>query len=500
MKIFPVEKIREADRFTIENEPISSLNLMERAATLCADWLIANLDRKRVTVVVGQGNNGGDGLVIARKLYNSGYEVDIVYLKLSSHASVDLLANWECLPKQVDITTLNADAQIPGFVEDSVIVDAIFGSGLSRPVTGFIGNVIEEMNRTSALKIAIDVPSGLFVDQSNCGKKGVIFRADYTLSFAPPKLAFFLPETSSYVGEWVAFDIGFHPDFYPQVEVQNHYLSQAEVASLLIARGAFSHKGTFGHGLLIAGKYGSAGSAVLAAKAAIRSGVGLLTAHLPQNCVEVMQVALPEAMVSVDSESKYWSEAPLLDHFTAVGVGPGIGQSKQTASALKVLIQQIKVPAVFDADALNILAENKTWLEFLPKNSVLTPHPKEFERLFGKTSNDFSRLELQRAMAIKYGVVLILKGHFTTIAMPDGNCFFNTTGNSGMATGGSGDVLTGMITSLLAQRYTPQSAAILAVYLHGLAADLAVKEIGAISLMPSDIIRYLPKAFQVLTN
>ena len=305
-----------------------------------------------------------------------------------------------------------------------------------------------------------------------------------------------MPENDRFVGRWHVLDIGLHHDYLNSVEVNNFYITKNDIRGLILPRKKFSHKGTFGHGLLIAGSYGKTGAAILAAKAALRSGLGLLHVHIPKSSYEIMQTAIPEAMLSIDRYDNYFSEVPDLSLYNAIGIGPGIGKQHQSQMALKLLIQEFQHPIVFDADALNILSENKTWLSFLPPNSILTPHPKEFERLTEKWSNDFEKIEIQRNFAKKYNVIVVLKGAHTSICLPSGKCYFNSTGNPGMATAGSGDVLTGIITGILTQRYSPEKAAVLGVYLHGLAGDFAKKQNGENALIAGDIIDNIAAAFK----
>jgi NAD(P)H-hydrate epimerase len=273
-------------------------------------------------------------------------------------------------------------------------------------------------------------------------------------------------------------------------------MTKRDIKPMMHKRRKYDHKGTFGHALLIAGSYGKMGAAILTAKACLRSGVGLVHAHIPKAGYEIMQTAVPEAMLSMDRYDHYFSALPELDMYHAVGAGPGLGMEKQSQMALKLLIQECQQNMVFDADALNILAENKTWLPFLPQGTILTPHPKEFQRLAGHWKDDFEKLDILRNFCSKYHVYLVLKGAHTATCFPDGKIYFNSTGNPGMATAGSGDVLTGMITGLLAQGYTPGQAAVIGVFIHGLAGDLAMKEKGMESLIAGDIIEHLGRAFR----
>ncbi len=501
MKILPVEKIRQADAYTISHEPIADIDLMERAAGQLFRWIKKRVDKShRFFVFAGLGNNGGDGLATSRLLTEAGYDVSVYVVRFSDKNSDSFQINYDRFLEfgNNKLHDLKKDEPLPEIGEDDIVIDALFGSGLTRPVKGFPGEVIHHINSSPALKIAIDVPSGLFVDACSTASDGKIVRADYTLTFQFPKLAFLMPENDAFAGSWHVLDIGLHEHFIHDVKVNNSYVLRQDAAYILRPRKKFSHKGTYGHALLIAGSYGKMGAAVLAAHAALRSGVGLLHVHIPKAGYAIMQTALPEAMLSIDRYDNYFSDIPELSMYNAIGIGPGLGMQHQSQMALKLLIQQFKLPMVFDADALNILAENKTWLAFLPHYSILTPHPKEFERLAGKWNDDFERLKKQREFAEKYQVVVVLKGANTSICTPHGDCYFNSTGNPGMATAGSGDVLTGILTSLLAQGYVSVEAALLGVYLHGLAGDMATKKRSQEAMIAGDIIEWLGKAFQKL--
>lgn len=499
IKILPVEKIREADAYTIKNAPIESIDLMERAALACYEWLRPFLKKNsQVRFVCGPGNNGGDGLAIARMLAEDDINVAVWILNFTDKRSLDFKANQERLYKvgNVEIIEISDAAKLPEIEEEFVIIDAIFGSGLSKPIKGFVAEVIEIINNSEAVCVSVDIPSGLFADENT--KEDAIIKADYTLSFEFPKYAFLFAKNHEFVGDWHILPIGLSDAFISEVEVKNYLTTAATCIDLLKVRAKFSHKGNYGHAFLITGSNSKMGAAVLASKACLRSGVGLLTTHIPFKGNHVLQTAVPEAMLSLDRFENYISEIPDLRAYNAIGVGPGIGMEEQSHNAIKVLIQNAKVPLVFDADALNILAEHKTWLGFLLPNTILTPHPKEFERLAGKTDNEFERLQLALDFAVKHQVIVILKGAHTAVCSPQGNCYFNSTGNPGMASAGSGDVLTGVILGLLAQSYSPLEASILGVFIHGLAGDLALKKCGHEALIAGDIIDYLGKAFKKL--
>ncbi len=501
MKILSIDKIREADAYTIKNEPIADIDLMERAATELFAWIQAKAGiGKKFVIFCGTGNNGGDGLVLGRMLSESGFQVEVFLVRYSDKLSPNCEINYHRLKeiKSVKLVDLKENNSLPNINEDDLVIDAIFGSGLTRPVKGFAGNVVDHINKSKAVVIAVDTPSGLFCDTTNTENSGSIVKADYTLTFQFPKLDFVFPENDQYVGEWEVLPIGLHPEFINQVEVKNYFITHDDCKTILKSRKKFSHKGTFGHGFLISGSYGKMGAAVMASKAGLKAGAGLISVHIPKKGYSILQTANPEVMVSIDTEEEYFSYLPDISPYNALAVGPGIGQAKQTQNALKLLIQNSKVPIIFDADAINILGENRTWISFAPPNSIYTPHPKEFERLAGKTANDFERNQLQREFSIKHSAYVVLKGAHTAITCPDGTCFFNPTGNPGMATGGSGDVLTGILLGLMAQGYTSKETCILGVYLHGLAGDFAAKKYGEEAMIAENITDNLGKAFKTL--
>lgn len=494
MKILSVEKIREADAYTIENEPISSIDLMERAASTIYEWFMKRCKSKEVSVKIfcGVGNNGGDGLALARMLFFTDIIPQVFMVRLSDKMSRDCEFNFNRLKEETEVPIYDifSDEEFPQISDNEIIIDAIFGSGLNRKVEGFAAELIRHLNNNKAVRIAIDIPSGLSADTIYTSyQHDAIFKADYTLSFQFPKLSFMFPENDVFVGRWEVLDIGLHKDYIEAAETMNFYTTEDVAMPILRKRSKFSHKGTYGHALLVAGSEGKTGAALLSAEACLRTGVGLLTAHLPKSAVLPMQIYLPEAMIDIDKSDAHCSEINDILSYTAIGVGPGLGKDAETVIALKKIIQEATVPLVLDADALNIIADKPTWLSFLPDKTILTPHPKEFERLFGKTYNSYERLEIQRKMSAVHNIIIVLKGAHTAITFPNGSCFFNSTGNPGMATAGSGDVLTGMILSLLAQRYMPEEAALLGVYLHGKAGDKAAEEKGEMSMIARDIIR-----------
>ncbi len=502
MKILRAEQIKQADTFTIKNEPIASIDLMERAACSCVDWLIKHYQKIEGGFVIfaGPGNNGGDGLAIARILCIMNFRVSVHILKFTNKFSKDFSENLDRLKKQGKATIhyIENNKHFPDVTVNDVIIDAIFGSGLSRPLEKLPARVVGKINKTGVPVISVDIPSGLFAEEAVSDDKRIIVRAKHTLTFQFPKLSFFFPENECCTGIWHILPIGLHEDFIRNAETTYFYTLESDVAGMIKTRSKFSHKGTFGKGLLIAGSYGMMGAAVLSAKAAIRSGIGLITTHIPHFGYKIMQNAVPEALISIDESDITFTEFPDLFDFSAVGIGPALGKRMNSQKALKKLLESVQQPLVLDADALNILGENKEWLKLLPQNSILTPHPKEFERITQPVSDSFERLKMQQEFSKKYGVYVVLKGAYTCITTPKGNCFFNSTGNPGMATGGSGDVLTGIILSLLAQGYHPHDAALLGVFVHGMAGDISAELQGEEALIASDIVENLGKAFKKL--
>lgn len=499
MKILPVESIREADAYTIKHEPISGIDLMERAAAECFQWIFANIPADQpIKVFCGTGNNGGDGFAIARMLAGKGYSVDTFLVGDPSKLTPSCRINYQQIPRD-GCKVIQMSSDFPRIEVTDVVIDAIFGSGLTRTPEGLPADLIDHINNSRPLVISIDLPSGLFCDNSVKGiKNPVVIEAGHTLSFAPPKFALFFPENVQYTGVWHLLDIGLMQDFIEAAKVSNFFITHEMCEHILHRRNKFDHKGCFGHALLICGATGKMGAAILSAHGCLRSGPGLVTVHVPRDGGAILQTTLPEAMVSVDKDSDVFSSPPDLTAYSSIAVGPGIGKGEHTASALKLLIQNSHLPIIFDADAINILSENKTWLGFLKPGSIFTPHIKEFERLVGKSSNDFERNRLQREFSVKYNAYVALKGANTAITTPGGDCYFNSTGNPGMATGGSGDVLTGITAGLMAQGYSSLDSLLLGVYLHGLAGDLAVASTGFEALIASDIITHLGTAFQTL--
>jgi len=497
MKILSAHQRREADAVTIQNESISSVDLMERASTACVGWIIQNCTAEsEFQVFCGTGNNGGDGLAIARLLSNANFRVTVSVIRFSETVTDDFKINLERLrklPIEIKEYTLADSIDVK---DDCIIIDALLGSGLSKPLEGQLKQLVEAINASNVFVISIDVPSGLFIDDIN-NKKQVSIHANISLTFQTPPLSFFAEENRLRVGNWNLLDIGLSAGFLEKAESSYHYLEPQQITEIVQVREKYSHKGSYGHAVLFAGTKTKGGAAILSALAAMRSGLGLLTMGIPNSLLVPMQVRCPEAMTLLLGEEDL-ADVPPIDSYNSIGIGPGIGVSKSTANFLKTLTQNAQAPILFDADALNILSNNKTWLGFIPANSIFTPHVGEFKRLILNSDNSFDRLQAQIEFSKKFQCIVILKGPNSQISLPDGRVYFNSTGNPGMATAGSGDVLSGLITGLLARRYHPMYAAILGVYLHGLAGDIAAEKFGEEAMKAGDIIEEIPSAFKKL--
>ncbi|MEO6285068.1 MAG: NAD(P)H-hydrate dehydratase [Dyadobacter sp.] len=488
MKIFNVEQIRSLDAYSIENEPISSIDLMERASNAFIRWFCNQFVNTRpVRIFCGKGNNGGDGLAIARILSVHSYDVKVYIAEYSNNATADFQENLERLKNHLQPESIQHIDDFPSIAPNVICIDALLGSGLSRPVEGLLAEIIDSLNKLSNNLVSVDIASGLYADQPNAEDDAII-EPDFTVAFQLPKLAFLLPQNAAYVGDWHLVDIGLSDHYIRKTETSLYYTDKQAAEALIKPRQKFSHKGTYGHALLIAGSFGKMGAAVLSGKACLRSGVGLLTMHSPGGGYDIIQISIPEAMAVMDDDQKKISQLPELDSYSSVGIGPGIGQDEVTVKVMEQLLETIQVPLIIDADGLNILSQNRFLLDKLPENTILTPHPKEFQRLAGESSNEYERLQLGKEFARKYRVIICLKGANTAVILPNGDIHFNSTGNAGMATGGTGDVLTGIITSLLAQKYKPEHAAILGVYEHGLAGDRAAEQKGQSALIASDVV------------
>ncbi len=499
MKVFSKAQIYEGDKLTTERQNIASTDLMERAGTQIFNWIHARMQGAQVPIHVfcGIGNNGGDGLVLARHLITHGYNVVTYIINCSDKRSKDFLINYDRIKSVTKdwpiVLSCGADFSEINIDEKDIIVDAVFGIGLNRPPNDWVKELFERWRLSKAFTLAIDIPSGLYTDRAVEDENAVAY-AGYTLSFQSPKLVFFLPETAKYTIQWEVLDIGIDRDYLMQTETEVELISKFEVLPLYKAREKFSHKGDFGHVMILGGSYGKIGAVNLASRAALSSGAGLVTAYVPKCGYHSLQTSLPEAMVITDDEIDFINAINFDIEPTIIGVGVGLGTANQTIKALEIFLKKNKAPLVIDADGLNILSKKKALLKFLPEQTVLTPHPKELERLIGKWSNDFDKLEKTKAFSKKHNVIVLIKGANSITVFGD-KLYVNTTGNPGMATAGSGDVLTGVISGLIAQGYEPLAATIFGVYLHGRSADISLEDYGYQSLIASHIIETIGEAY-----
>lgn len=501
IKIFPTIQLKELDAYTIENEPVSSIDLMERASRALARAMSERWSAETpFTVFAGPGNNGGDALAVSRLLAERGCRVEVYLFNTKGALSPDCETNKERLAgvAGIDFHEITTQFVPPVLTAEHVVVDGLFGSGLNKPLSGGFAAVVKYINTSPATVVAIDVPSGLMGEDNTYNIQANIIRADLTLSLQLPKLAFLFAENAPFVGEWQLLDIGLSEEAIEEKETDFALTEHEDVASMLKPRGKFAHKGNFGRALLIAGSQGMAGASVLAARACLRSGVGLLTVHIPFCNNFIVQTSVPEAMTEIDINDVRFSCATDTDDYQVVGIGPGLGKAGDTEAALLEQIESCQTPMVVDADALNLLGEHRSYIGRLPKGSILTPHPKELERLVGKCQNSYERLTKARELARSAGVHILLKGAYSVIIAPSGKCWFNPTGNPGMATGGSGDVLMGVVLALLAQGYDAETAARMAAYVHGLAGDIACKKHGVMGMTAGDIVTCLPPAWRML--
>ena len=513
MKILSASQLKVVDAYTIEHEPVSSTNLMERASRAVADKIRSrwSIDTP-IKIFAGPGNNGGDALAIARMLGETNYKVCVYLFNTSDNLSADCQINKQRLldfqdvkqntmgVRNVELVEVKSQFTPPKLEEGDLVVDGLFGTGLSRPLNGGFASVVKYINSSPATVVSIDVPSGLMCEDNTYNVMNHIVKANYTFTLQYPKLSFFFAENEQYVGEWEVLDIGVKDPMTEETHSPYYFTEQADLLSLLKSRSKFAHKGSVGHALLIAGKRGMAGAAILAARACMRSGAGKLTVRVPEHNVRIMQEAVPEAILSIDVDQNCFSQSFDTSEFDAMAIGPGIGTSSYTVQAFIEQVSMTKCPMVIDADALNILGSHRGWITQLPRRCILTPHKKELFGLISTTRNSYEELERTRELAARQQIYIVIKGAYSAIVTPEGNVYFNSTGNPGMATAGAGDVLTGVIVSLLAQGYVPEVAARLGVYLHGMAGDLAAENLSYEGLISSDLVEYLPKSFKTLRS
>lgn len=498
MKILNALTIKEVDRLTIERQNSTSLELMERAASEVFFWLMGLFRTNKLTfhVFCGVGNNGGDGLAVARMLHTCGCKVHVYEVAFSNQKSPDYQANELLLNESgIDKYVLVEHETFPIIEKNDLVIDAIFGIGLTREPAEWVQQIIHLINKCSNTVVAIDVPSGMFSDQPTT----LAVQADVVLTFETPKLAFFLSDNQKYVRSFELLNIDWDQDALNEAISLISYNDLRSIKALYLPVPRFAHKGTQGHALIIGGSYGKMGAVVLASKATLRAGCGLSTVFIPKCGYEILQSTVPEVMVLTDDEDQQISTIRLDFIPKAIGIGMGMGQKAETVTAFEHFLKHNSVPLVIDADGLNILASSPELHQYIPNGSILTPHPKELERLIGKWTNDFEKLEKAKAFSKTYHVIMVLKDAYTFII--DGeSLYINSSGNQALATGGSGDVLLGIITGLRAQGYKALAAAQMGVFLHGRTAELAMEDMTYESFIASDILHYLRNAFRELQD
>lgn len=502
MNVFTASQMAKLDAYTIKKESILSVDLMERAAVaLTAEVTDICSTDNHIFIFAGSGGNGGDALAMARLLSQKDYTVSAYLINIDGHLNPDCEINRNRLIENapnVEFHEITSQFDMPAIDENDVIIDGLFGTGLSRPISGGFAMLVKFINRSGATIISIDIPSGLMCEDNTNNYHSNIIRANYTLTIQALKPSFLMADNQVFIGNLKVINIGLEENECPQ-ENRTFYLDEEDnMRALIHPRDAWGHKGTFGHGLLIAGSYGMAGAAILAAKACLRSGIGKLTVHSPRVNTPILQGAVPEAVIHPDEENYYFSSSLKADTYTATAIGPGIGLKKDTALAVIEQISHSRTSIIIDADALNLFADHQGWLIQIPSCAILTPHPGEFSRIFGECNSNYQMLINAREQAIRLKCHIILKGHYTAICCPDGVVYFNTTGNEGMATAGSGDTLTGILLALSSQGYSNTDACRLAVYIHGLAGDIATSKLGSHSVIASDIIDNIPEAIKLL--
>lgn len=496
MKILTSTQIKECTSKFIQSEMITSLELMGKSALACFEWLKNRYSSEyNYYIFCGKGNNGGDGLALATLLNNENFNVEAFIIQSSSDFSEDTQTNFDKYPKSVYFIE-GDDFEVTE--EKAIIIDALFGIGLNKKLEGEAEKIVSKLNEINAIKISIDIPSGLFAD-SLPEENQIVFRADETLTFEFYKRSFLHPEAAQYAGKINVLDIGLDKNLIEKEETDNYLIECDLFKKNYKKRSPFSNKGNFGKAVILGGSYGKMGSITLSTLSALRVGTGLVFTGAPEYGSLVHQTLAPEAMF-FSCGDKYIEDIQIPFENYTIGIGPGLGTEVLTKIAFEKMLENENNPMVLDADALNIISESKDLLNIVPKYSIITPHPKEFERLFGKTNSTLEQYELARKKAKEYEIVIVIKGHNTAILLPDGFCYYNATGNAGMAKGGSGDVLTGIITGLLAQGYDSKLAAILGVYIHGKAGDYAYEKFSQEAMTAQSIIQCLSNVFLEINN
>lgn len=500
MKIFTSEEIKTIDRNTIKTEGITALDLVERAAAAITCEIISRWrPNKRIAVFAGPGNNGADALAVTRMLIEQGYRPEVFLFNIGENRlSPECAACRDRLTAidGIDFTEITSNFSPPYLSSNDLVIDGLFGSGLRDPLTGGFKTLVQYINESGASIVSIDVPSGLFGEWNAHNISRNIIHATLTLSIQFPRLSFFIADNAPLIGEWKVLDIELSADEIRDTPAQYHLVERSHVRRALRRRDEFASKADFGSAMIVAGSYGMMGAAVLAAKGALRAGAGKVSIHTARCGFSILQSSVPEALFDADRNDIVVTDISLRHDYSAVALGPGLGTNEITVNALEAFLRQAKSPIILDADALNCVAERPTLLNHLPVLSVITPHAGEFDRIFGPQSSAEARLLKAVEMSHYYNILILLKGHYSALVRPDGKIYFNSTGNPGMATAGSGDVLTGVICSLMAQGYKPEISAIIGTYIHGLAGDMAAEKQGQYGVTAGDIAANIGRAIR----
>ncbi len=504
MKILSLNQIKKMDQYYIDSKSISSIELMEKAAKSCFEWIKKNNFLKKnipFTILSGTGKNGGDGLCIAKKLNIYGAKTYIYIIHISNNLSDEfLIKKQQMLNEKINFYDIYENSKIPTFNKKSYLIDTIFGIGLNRNIEKFWSYFFNFINKIKFKSIiSIDIPSGIFVEKHNDNFNSII-KATHTLTFQVPKIPFFLPDYEKYIGNWHILNFMSTNKFLKNVKTKLFFIEISNIKKIIKKRKKFSHKGNYGHGLLIGGSYGMIGSMVLSAKACFKSGIGKLTVYIPNCGYDIIQCTIPEAILITDKENYFINNINFIEKVNSIGIGMGMGLKTKTVYAVESFLiycnNKKKKNLVIDADAINILGIKKKLIHLLPKETIITPHIKEFKRLFGSWENDYQKINILKKKSKEHKIFIILKGAHTIISTPDGEIYFNSTGNPGMSTAGNGDVLTGIIVGFLSQGYSPKESCIISVFLHGLSGDLASSKLGEESITSTDVIKFLPMAFK----
>lgn len=505
MKLFTNDEIRAIERQTLQQEAITSMTLIEHVGEAAASEISARYRPTRRTVVfAGPGNNGADALLTAHQLSQRGFKPVVYLFNIGGNAlkpdckkARDILATKS---PEVELHIIVKTFDTPDLGPGDLVIDGLFGSGLREPLAGGFMSLVRYINESGAKVVSLDVPSGMFAEWNHQGQERNIVHATLTLAVQFPRIAFFFAENADIVGQWKLLDVGLNKEIAEKTKSNFHLIEDTEVKSLLRKRPAFCSKADFGSALLVAGRYGMAGAAVLAAMGALRAGTGKLTVYGPQCIMPIVQNSVPEALFESDDDKLRLTSVSVEHEYSSIGIGPGLGNAEVTVGAVEALLQRSRQPLVIDADALNCIAHRPSMLKIIPRFSVLTPHAAEFDRIFGEQKSEETRLIKALEVSRHYNIMILLKGHFSKLVRPDGKVYINSSGCAAMATAGSGDVLTGIITGLIAQGYKPEVSALIGAFIHGRAGEIAAAENGTYGTVASDIAKATGRAIEDIMN